>query len=1161
MKAWLTSLLAAAFLAAASASAQEAAAPAPRTLTTSEAAARPQRTVTPEAAPATTSAEQISLAADTSKGFARILFRWPRAVTFDASIADGVLIVRFARPFRLPADRTSLPLDKYVSIIKQDPDQRTLRLSLKQKLRLSTSAGGPVVAIDLLPASYAGTPEPIADPTAKPPAKPKGEVQVKLAVGVERDRTRLAFDWFENVGYEAAITPGKISVTFARQAKIDVKRLNDNPPAWVRGARVSAGDNATLLDIDVDPGSPVKHFRNSTRIVFDVGVPASDGDDDIAIVLPEGIAPEEPAKPAPGHGEAKERDEKKTPPADTHAEAGGHAVEGAKGHDNDKGDGHDAKPAEHAADPEPHKPEPEKHATEPETHEAESQADAPPFGVVRERDGLALTLPALGSDGAAMFKRGDTVFIVIDGVHDIDTTSLTKKHRDLVASAASTRMDGATLLTIGLVKPLVLTAALRDYAWTATLAAESMDPPRPIALLRDAQEPGTSAMRATLQRGTRVLRVTDPASGENILVVLASGDPQGVIGGRRFVEFAAEPTAQGLALLAYADDLIVTPEQESVLITAPGGLTLSAGPVTDYAPGRAGIGAAQAPAAMDFASWTGSGQFLDERSRLVNAIAGDDAAVEEARLDIARFYLAHDLGAEAFGELQLVAAEDQGIIGDPTFRALRGTALLQLQRYQAASDELGTSALDDDLNARLFRGLAAAGLNQWVKARDAIAGGQEAIGAYRADWQARFRVAGARAAVETNAVDIAERMLAAIPKEGVPLPVALEADLVRGQLAQKFKRDDDALRLYRRVKSAGYRPLAVRATLAEIVLQEQTGELKRPDAIAALEALRWQWRGDEVELGVLHRLGALQIADGQYRNGLQTMRSAVLGFPRAEEGRQISSEMVTVFEDLFLRGKADAMPPIQALGLYYEFKELTPIGPSGDEMVRKLADRLIAVDLLEQAAELLQHQVDKRLDGIARAQIAARLAAVYLMDRKPEKALAALRASAQTRLPDDLAMRRRLLMGRALSDLKQYDAALEAFEQDDTPEADRLRADIHWAGSRWPETAAALEVILTGREKIARKLDAVERTDVLRAAVAYTMASDEKGLDGLRNRFITLMAEAPEAAAFEMVTRAVDPSGVAFRDMAKSIAATDTLDAFLQSLGLGRPVEGSAAAQ
>jgi predicted negative regulator of RcsB-dependent stress response len=61
-------------------------------------------------------------------------------------------------------------------------------------------------------------------------------------------------------------------------------------------------------------------------------------------------------------------------------------------------------------------------------------------------------------------------------------------------------------------------------------------------------------------------------------------------------------------------------------------------------------------------------------------------------------------------------------------------------------------------------------------------------------------------------------------------------------------------------------------------------------------------------------------------------------------------------------------------------------------MIRHLTDRLVSVDLLDQATELLQHQVDHRLQGAARAQVAARLAVIYLMNRKPEKALATLRS-------------------------------------------------------------------------------------------------------------------------------------------------------------------------
>ncbi len=97
--------------------------------------------------------------------------------------------------------------------------------------------------------------------------------------------------------------------------------------------------------------------------------------------------------------------------------------------------------------------------------------------------------------------------------------------------------------------------------------------------------------------------------------------------------------------------------------------------------------------------------------------------------------------------------------------------------------------------------------------------------------------------------------------------------------------------------------------------------------------------------------------------------------------------------------------------LFYDFRELTPIGSRGDEMIRRLADRLVSVDLLDQAAELLQYQVDHRLQGAARAQVATRLAVIYLMNRKADRALATLRATRTADLSNELRNQRLLLEG------------------------------------------------------------------------------------------------------------------------------------------------------
>jgi hypothetical protein len=276
--------------------------------------------------------------------------------------------------------------------------------------------------------------------------------------------------------------------------------------------------------------------------------------------------------------------------------------------------------------------------------------------------------------------------------------------------------------------------------------------------------------------------------------------------------------------------------------------------------------------------------------------------------------------------------------------------------------------------------------------------------------------------------------------------------------------------------------------------------------------------------------------------------------------RLIQDEAVLTFDSLFLAGKGDALPAIDALALFYDFRELTPIGRRGDEMIRRLADRLVSVDLLYQAAELLQHQVDHRLQGAARAQIAARLAVVYMMDRRPAKALTTLRASRIAELNNDLRNQRLLLEARALSELGRHDVAYEIIANIPGRETIRLRSDFLWAANRWAASAEQLELLLGDRWKDFDPLGDVERGVVLRAAVGYALGDDTIGLARFRERYLSKMGEGPDARAFQMITAPIGGTGTEVREIAHSLAAVDTLEAFLRDLRARYPETGAMPA-
>jgi hypothetical protein len=110
--------------------------------------------------------------------------------------------------------------------------------------------------------------------------------------------------------------------------------------------------------------------------------------------------------------------------------------------------------------------------------------------------------------------------------------------------------------------------------------------------------------------------------------------------------------------------------------------------------------------------------------------------------------------------------------------------------------------------------------------------------------------------------------------------------------------------------------------------------------------------------------------------------------------RQLRADMSNLFERLFLDGEADQLEPIQALGLFYEFSDLTPVGPNGDRIVRLLAGGLCMSISWSRRRNCCSTKSMSACTGVGKAQVAADLAAIYLMDRKPDRALGRARVVA-----------------------------------------------------------------------------------------------------------------------------------------------------------------------
>ncbi|HXM00714.1 MAG TPA: hypothetical protein VN932_12355, partial [Rhizomicrobium sp.] len=495
------------------------------------------------------------------------------------------------------------------------------------------------------------------------------------------------------------------------------------------------------------------------------------------------------------------------------------------------------------------------------------------------------------------------------------------------------------------------------------------------------------------------------------------------------------------------------------------------------------------------------------------------------------------------GMVQMIQTSDPTLAADPQLQTMRAASDYMMGRYKDAHNDIAGEAFDNDRNAALWRGLIDSALENWDSARKEFDQAGPVLHLYPAAWQARARIAEANAAIATGGLEHADAVLAALPRD-LDKPLMLGAALARGKLSAQEGRYRVALALFSTVENGGDDRLAAQAIYDRVDAGLAAGAISNTQAIDTLDALRFRWRGDRLELRTLRKLGALYFAKQRWREGLQTLQTASQNFGDDDQARQAQDDMRGAFANLFLKGKADAMPPIEALALFYDFIDLTPIGPDGDEMIRRMADRLVAVDLLEPAAKLLDYQVTKRLDGVAQAQVATRLAMIDLLDHKAKDALEVLRATQMAGLPDDVGHARTLLQAQALAALKQWDQALDLIATDEAPDSRKLRADIYWQSGNWAVAGQKAEEL--AGDDAATALSADARQQVMRAAIAYSLANDQASLDRLRDRFAARMKPTPDDSAFVVVTQPIGTQGVAFRDMAGQIASIDTLQAFMQ---------------
>jgi hypothetical protein len=1056
----------------------------------------------------------VELSASQSQTYARLKIKWPVGAAFEANGAlnSGLVLIRLPRPLDVDPSVFTRSAPQFVAGAALSADKRTIRVALVQGARLVQGRSGDTQAFDLVqldapnPPAFGTMPEPrtvasaeqttpVSDePLAKMinGAAPVGAPRVQVQASVSKEFTRLrltnatAGSSLPDHGY--ARRGDRVAIAMPGQYALDIASLRSQPPARILDAARHSSDSNTALVMDLAPGSAVRHAREGSAIVIDI-LPPGTNPNSIEALQAQAVASVGVPSPADQVPKPLPAQAAVVPPS---AQMTASAL-----------------------------------ASE---QQATQRSDPAPSGRVLVTAGtqgtdVVLSFGFESPAPAVVFRRGDSIYALFSTTADFDIS----KFKPSSSISAITPIKGEGVSGVRIVAPPQVAANPTALAgqWRLTFTPTRAPSTRAIGIERETAADGTGRVKALVPDGAAIGSIVDPVVGDTILLGLALGPASPLVTKRSFLEASLPETYHGLAVTPRTEDFELRRAADGFVLVRPNGMALSGADVMAQSAGFT----SNAPGYVDYKTWQlgPKTDFLNNLNRLRREAAfenGDPTAGVRKRLDLARFLIAWDLGAEAAGVLRQLKTDVITMARSPELMALEGISNVLMGHGKEALDVLSEPEVADDPASQLWAGLAAQMDGNAEEARVRFGRGMPALANFAPQQRAAFLLAQAGAVLDLGEGALAVALAGRARDDAQDEPTKLRAQLMVSRALAKAGRSEEALAGLTLLEGNPDREVATRATYEKAIIGFDTGKTGLADTIRALDSLRYAWRGDELELEVLRRLGGLYITGGDIRSGLTTMASATSLRPDLPGARKLRDELYKQFTYLFLEGGADGMDPIQALALFYDFKDLAPIGPDGDRMVRGLGDRLVALDLLPQATALLQHQVDKRLEGFAKAQVATDLAAIYLMDRRPEPALQAIWNSRVTMLPEALNAQRRMIEAAALAELGRTEHAIELIEFDASPDASRLRTELYMRANDWPKAVASARATLP---LVKANFEPEEAGEVLRTAVATSMARDPAGLNDLVDRYGAVMGKSAFAEAFKVVTNPGVPDPAALQ--------------------------------
>ena len=759
-------------------------------------------------------------------------------------------------------------------------------------------------------------------------------------------------------------------------------------------------------------------------------------------------------------------------------------------------------------------------------------------------DSATLRIPLATRTALAVFARNHHLWVVIGKPIKLDLSEFDSMAKTVVGKPQIIANSKATILYIPMDDNVYANVLKEDGSerWVIMLTQKKTAPKSPVDVIVNTAPPLPPHVFVGALEMIEPIAVRDPLVGDVMVITPLFNASEAIAHPRSFIEFSLLATSQGIVVEKKADDVSVVQLRNGLRISTTKGASISADlPKLEKQESADGLQAN--PTLFPYDLWK-----IDdyaERKKKINElfhkiVKSDNAQdANNARIRMAQIYLSEGMAAEAIALLDGINRTHASFYRSAKLNALRGTANFLMYRFIDAARDFSAAELNNNKEVEYWRSVLSDLLGNPGKTHDYLAMNQDYISKYPPIFRQRLAIVAADRAIAAKEYNIALKIFDTLHQDNLLDSINAYINFLMAKISVSTGQEKEANESLDKLAQDVKHPFVqARAEFTRIARDMDAG-LDKNKAIDRLARLRISWHGDNLELQVLTLLGELYYEKGDYVNAMRVWNNGVQAFQNTATAIDMNRKMEETFVIMFNDGVADKLPPLEALALYYEYRNYMPNGTAGNEMLNRLSDRLIAVDLLDQAATLLDHQMRTQTEKERRSRVGAKLAAVHLMNHQPEKALGVLQDSVYGENPVLLRLQRNQLTADAMVELGQYDKALQTLGQDDSMDAERIRISVYWKGRDWAKLTASIENMLKNRQDITAPVTLDESEHLLQLALAYIFENNREQLQYLHDYFTPLMSGNPNKDVFEFITTSdIVPNSRNFDDVITTLSNT-----------------------